>query len=58
MQDYRIICWIEDSALTILVVAVGHRSTVYDEWRKCRKPFRWRLHGALIAGALSAMGEL
>jgi mRNA interferase RelE/StbE len=31
VRDYRIICRIEDSVLTILVVAVGHRSTVYDE---------------------------
>ena len=27
--DYRIICEIEDSRLTILAVAIGHRSQVY-----------------------------
>ena len=28
--DYRIICKIEDQALVVLVVAVGHRKDVYD----------------------------
>lgn len=28
--DYRIICQHEDNALIILVVALGHRSRVYD----------------------------
>ena len=28
--DYRVICRIEDTCLIVLVVAVGHRSTVYD----------------------------
>jgi len=31
VQDHRIICRIEDSVFTVLVVVVGHRSTVYDE---------------------------
>lgn len=31
VRDYRIICRLEDSVLTVLVVAVGHRSTVYDD---------------------------
>ena len=28
--DYRILCRIEEEALIVLVVEVGHRSTVYD----------------------------
>lgn len=28
--DYRILCNIEDDRLIVLVVAVGHRSVVYD----------------------------
>lgn len=28
--DYRIVCRIEDERLVVLVVAVGHRSKVYD----------------------------
>ena len=31
VRDYRIICRLEDSTLTVLVVAVGHRSTVYGD---------------------------
>jgi mRNA interferase RelE/StbE len=31
VRDYRIICRLEDSILTVLVVAVGHRSKVYDD---------------------------
>ena len=31
MRDYRIVCRIEDALITVVVVAVGHRSTVYDE---------------------------
>ena len=27
--DYRLVCHIEDNTLTILVVAVGHRKSVY-----------------------------
>jgi mRNA interferase RelE/StbE len=28
--DYRLVCRIEDETLTVLVVAVGHRATVYN----------------------------
>ncbi len=28
--DYRIVCKVEDNALVVLVVEIGHRSTVYD----------------------------
>ena len=28
--DYRLICKIESARVTILVVSVGHRSTIYD----------------------------
>jgi mRNA interferase RelE/StbE len=28
--DYRILCKIEDDCLIVLVVAVGHRSTIYE----------------------------
>lgn len=31
VRDYRIICRLEDSILTVVVVAVGHRSTVYGQ---------------------------
>ncbi len=31
IRDYRIICQLQQARLTVLVVAVGHRSTVYDE---------------------------
>jgi mRNA interferase RelE/StbE len=30
VRDYRIICKIEDLNLVVLVVEVGHRSTIYD----------------------------
>lgn len=29
--DYRAVCRIEDTRLVVLVVRVGHRSTVYDD---------------------------
>jgi mRNA interferase RelE/StbE len=28
--DYRILCQLEDEKLIVLVVEIGHRSTVYD----------------------------
>ncbi|MGK7961265.1 type II toxin-antitoxin system RelE family toxin [Crocosphaera sp.] len=28
-DDYRIICFIEDEALTVLVLKIGHRRKVY-----------------------------
>ncbi|MGB7282652.1 MAG: type II toxin-antitoxin system RelE/ParE family toxin [Candidatus Acidiferrum sp.] len=30
VRDYRIICELRDSQLRVLVVALGHRSTVYE----------------------------
>jgi mRNA interferase RelE/StbE len=30
VRDYRIICELRDKRLVVLVVAVGHRSTIYD----------------------------
>ncbi len=29
VENYRILCKIEDSKLTVLVVAIGHRSKIY-----------------------------
>jgi mRNA interferase RelE/StbE len=29
VRDYRIICRLEDSIVTVLVLSIGHRSTVY-----------------------------
>jgi mRNA interferase RelE/StbE len=31
VQDYRTICRLEDSTLTLIVVTVGHRSVAYGE---------------------------
>ena len=31
VRDYRIICEITDTELIVLVVHIGHRSTVYDD---------------------------
>lgn len=31
VQDYRIICELEEKRLVVLVVAVGHRSTIYED---------------------------
>jgi mRNA interferase RelE/StbE len=31
MQDYRIICELQEKRLVVLVVALGHRSTIYAE---------------------------
>jgi len=31
MRDFRIICQLHEARLTVLVVAVGHRSTIYEE---------------------------
>jgi mRNA interferase RelE/StbE len=30
LRNYRIVCKIQDQKLVVLVVAVGHRSTIYD----------------------------
>ena len=31
VRDWRILCRLENELLIVIVVAVGHRSTVYDE---------------------------
>jgi len=31
VRDYRIICELQEKRLVVLVVAIGHRSTVYDD---------------------------
>ena len=31
VRDYRIICELQETRLVVLVVAVGHRSTIYDD---------------------------
>ena len=31
LRDYRIICQLRESQLLVLVVAVGHRSKIYEE---------------------------
>jgi len=31
VRDYRIICELQETRLVVLVVAVGHRSTVYED---------------------------
>jgi mRNA interferase RelE/StbE len=31
VRDYRIICELRDAQLSVLVVAVGHRSTIYEK---------------------------
>ena len=31
VRDYRIICELQENRLVVLVVAVGHRSTIYDD---------------------------
>jgi mRNA interferase RelE/StbE len=31
VRDYRIVCRIEDAVVTVVVVAIDHRSTIYSE---------------------------
>ena len=31
LRDYRIICELQEKRLVVLVVAVGHRSTIYED---------------------------
>jgi mRNA interferase RelE/StbE len=31
VRDYRIICELQEKRLVVLVVAVGHRSTIYED---------------------------
>lgn len=30
-RDYRIICEVQEKRLVVLVVAIGHRSTIYED---------------------------
>ena len=39
VRDYRIICELQEKRLVVLVVAVGHRSTIYDD-QLTSSPFR------------------
>lgn len=31
LRDYRIVCELRDKRLVVLVVSIGHRSTVYED---------------------------
>jgi len=31
LRDYRIICQLQQTKLVVLVVAIGHRSSIYDD---------------------------
>ncbi len=31
LRDYRIVCELQDKRLMVLVVSIGHRSTVYEK---------------------------
>lgn len=31
VRDYRVICQLQEAPLRVLVVAVGHRSTIYEK---------------------------
>jgi len=31
VRDYRVICELQDRRLVVLVVAIGHRSTIYED---------------------------
>ena len=31
VRDYRIICELQEKRLVVLVVAIGHRSTIYED---------------------------
>ncbi len=31
LRDYRIICQLRDARLVVLVVAIGHRSAIYED---------------------------
>jgi mRNA interferase RelE/StbE len=30
LRDYRVVCALQEKRLVVLVVAVGHRSSIYD----------------------------
>ena len=31
VRDYRIICELQENRLVVLIVAIGHRSTIYED---------------------------
>ena len=31
LRDYRIVCQLQDKRLVVLVVSIGHRSTIYED---------------------------
>ena len=31
LRDYRIVCQLQDERLVVLVVSIGHRSTIYED---------------------------
>jgi mRNA interferase RelE/StbE len=31
LRDFRIICQLQETKLVVLVVSIGHRSTIYDD---------------------------
>jgi mRNA interferase RelE/StbE len=31
LRDYRIVCQLQDKRLVVLVVTIGHRSTIYED---------------------------
>jgi mRNA interferase RelE/StbE len=31
LRDYRIVCELQDKRLLVLVVSIGHRSTIYED---------------------------
>jgi mRNA interferase RelE/StbE len=31
VRDYRVICQLQDRRLVVLVVSIGHRSTIYED---------------------------
>lgn len=31
LRDYRIVCELQDKRLVVLVVSIGHRSTIYED---------------------------
>ena len=31
LRDYRVVCELQDKRLVVLVVSIGHRSTIYED---------------------------
>ena len=31
LRDYRIVCELQDKRLVVLVISIGHRSTIYED---------------------------